>query len=195
MIELRTPRGTVALLIGSILTGFVMATLLTEPPEIDAVNETSSADWELPVLRESGEGIQRIRSILSRQPWGGRLAEVANGGVARGNRRGESNEQPEARNAERDVARWRYLGSVRHGGAVNAVFLDESEALVHLAGGEKLGGQLKLSVLEEDHVIFDSVDNGRSVRLQLFGDTALELELNVLPESETAPPAGDGNYE
>lgn len=194
MMAMRTPRGIAMVLIGSGLAGFMMATVFSEPPEIGALNRSSPVDWALPALPQSGEGMQRLRSILSRQPWGGGLAEVANSGVRRSDGRIGSARQSEIRTAERDVARWRYLGSVRRGGAVNAVFLDQAGEVVHLELGSMLRNALLLSELEADHVRFDSADGSRSIRLQLFEQTALEIDGSAEPDTASELPSGeDGN--
>lgn len=186
-----TPRGIATVLIGSGLAGFVMATVFFEPAKIGASDGVSPADWALPEISQPGDGMRRIRSILSRQPWGGRLAEVANGGVRLAGGSTESGPQAESRAAERDVTQWRYLGSVRHDGAVNAVFLDEAGDIVHLERGSMVRGALLLSALEADQVTFESADGSRSIHLQLFEQTALEIEDRA--ETEIAPelPSGE----
>ena len=191
--DLRNPRKLAAALLGAWLVGLALAVVFTEPPRPAPAESRAEAEPQPPALPEAGAGGSHASAILARAPWGGRLAEAADRASqssAAGDAAGQ-NESPEA--LARRIARWRYLGSVRKGSELNAVFLDESDALVHLASGERLGGQLELSVLDDDHVVFDSVDNSRSVRLQLFGDTALELESDELPEAETEPPAGDTN--
>jgi hypothetical protein len=187
MISLRSPLGTLTLLAGSALVGFVVAIVFDKRPEVGPIEPTEAVEWELPALRETGDGIQRIRSILSRRPWGGRLAEAGNDGGRRRDGPAEPEGQTQNQATARDVAQWRYLGSVRRGGAANAVFLDHTGEIVHLEIGSTLRGRLQLSVLEADHVVFESADGSRSVRLQLFGQTSLELEgrpvSNAAPES------------
>jgi len=170
MMDFRTPRGIVAILAASGLGGLFLALALTEPPEPKSGELQSATEWRLPELRETGSGMDLMQSLIARAPWGGRLAEAGN----------RANPQPNAVGsagpAERQVANWRYLGSVRRGGVTKAVFLDENGETVHLAAGALLREKLRLAELQDDYVVFESVENSGLLRLQLFGETALELE-------------------
>lgn len=195
MMDFRTPRGIAAIMVASGLAGLFAAVTLTDPPEAESGGSQQPTEWRLPELREPGEGMDLIRSLTARAPWGGRLAEAGSG--ANRQRNGAGNRatgQSSAESVERQVAKWRYLGSVRRGGVTRAVFLDQAGEIVHLELGSRLHDTLDLAVLEADHVVFESADGGRSIRLQLFGQTALEIEGRPVPdEAPESSPGEDRN--
>jgi len=189
--DVHNPRTVVALLGSALTGGFLLALVLTSPPAAERADPGAPEMPAAPSLPEPGAGQALARSILARAPWGGRLAELADS--SSDSRRAGANvadaETPEA--LARRVARWRYLGGVRRADAITAVFLDDNGELVHLAVGDAPGDGLVLSVLEDDHVVFETMDNTRSIRLQLFGQTALELERVDAPEVEDSKAPGE----